>query len=343
MSHTHQTELLPWQNEIFEHLCHLNTEQKLGHAYLFEGQQGLGKLSLARHVAHYLLCQSPVNRQPCNNCHACHLVASGTHPDIKMLLPEENKSRYIKIEQIRDTLEFMANTSLIGGRKIIIISPAESLNVNAANALLKLLEEPAPGSLLILVSHQPNLLMATIRSRCLKLQLARPTLEVASAWLQSKNITGSADILLKLANGAPLRALELADEDAIHERSVLHTALGDLLSGDIILNEAVSKCANFSILDNIEGMMLGITDILEFLQCKQQSKIHDPELMLLINKLDGEKDIQPLHHIYQALIKARQALAGSTNPNPQLILESLFYQWSCLKPEPQVQAGVKYS
>lgn len=343
MPDTHHTELLPWHRETYQHLCQLNTEQKLGHAYLFGGQQGLGKLSLARYVAHYLLCKSPVNMQPCNECHSCHLINSDTHPDLKLLMPEE-KSRYIKIEQVRATLEFMANTSLIGGRKIMIISPAENLNINAANALLKLLEEPAAGSLLILVSHQPTLLMATIRSRCQILNFSCPAFAMASSWLQSKNITGSAEILLKLANGAPLRALHLADEDALHERSILHLALAELLSGEITLTEAVQKCSNFSIEDNIEGMMLCIADILEYQQCKQFSKqqgeINDPELRVLAKSLSGKMKIQGLHRSYQELIAARLALASSTNPNPQLILESLFYQWSQLKYEPQAQSEI---
>lgn len=329
MSNTQLTELLPWHADIYKRLCDLDKEQKLAHAYLLEGAEGLGKLTLVKHFAHYLLCQSPKEQQPCLECHACHLIAAGSHPDLKLLIPEE--TRNIKIDQIRETLSFMSNTALRGGRKVIIIAPAEAMNNNASNALLKALEEPTAGTLLLLVSHQPALLMATIKSRCQKLSFACPDANVAIDWLQSKNISGPAEILLKLANGAPLKALHLADEDALHERGVLHSALERLLSGEVTIIEAAAQCDKFDIADNIEGMMLTVVDILEYNQGLQQGKLNDPELTILAAKLKSFKQIQTLHQYYQELLSARSALNSTANPNPQFILESLLYSWSQLE------------
>ena len=330
MTNSHPTELLPWHKDIYENLCRLNSRQTLAHAYLLEGQKGLGKLTLAKHFGHYMLCDSPRDMQPCGECGACHLLAANTHPGLKLIEPEE-KSRNIKIDQVRALLEYMATTSLRGERKVIIISPAEGLNTNAANALLKGLEEPAAGTLLLLVSHQPAQLMATIKSRCQRLSFMRPETEQAKAWLESKNVRTPAQTLLNLANGAPLRALHLADEDALHERGVLHKVLEQLLSGKLHVVEAAVECAKFSISDNIEGMMLCIADVLEFNQAGQQGQLRDPELAGLANSLTGKDTIKALHHCYQDLQKVREALNSTANPAPQLILESIFYTWSRLK------------
>jgi DNA polymerase III subunit delta' len=185
--------------------------------------------------------------------------------------------------------------------------------------------------------------MATIRSRCQKLKFSRPDPTIAEDWLRTKNITGSATTLLNLANGAPLKALLLADEDAAHERGVLHSSLEKLLSGEQSVIEAAVQCAEFDIADNIEGMMLCITDVLEHNQSEQQEMMHDPELQGLAKSLKGKMRIQALHKCYQDLITAKSALNSTANPNPQLILESLFYNWSRLKNVPLTQAGIGLS
>ncbi len=319
------TELLPWHTEQWEHFCQLRSTDKLAHAYLFQGQQGLGKESLARHLGHYLLCEAPIENKPCGQCQPCQLNSAGTHPDLVILKPEESKN--IKIEQVRDAVEFMSKTSQQGGRKIIIVSPVEAMNINSANALLKILEEPAESSLLLLISHHPGLLLATIKSRCQSIKFVRPSEEAACHWLDSQNVSSSASTMLRLANGAPLKALALADEDATHERNILHESINQLLLRKINAVQAAEKCAKFEIKDNIDGMMLCITDILRFKQSEQSFKLRDPDLLALSNIL-FQHDAVSLHGLLTEIIKARKAAISNTNPNVQLILESLFIAWA---------------
>lgn len=338
MSVVSPTELLPWQRESFAHFLNLIDRGKLAHAYLLEGQAGLGKLGFAKYFAHYLLCESPQQQQPCHQCSSCLLVAAGNHPDQKLIAPLESK-KVISIDQIRATLSFMANTSHQGGRKVIIIAPAEAMNMNSANALLKALEEPADGTMLLLISHQPAQLMATIRSRCQTVKMKLPELSEARDWLESKNVRADAEALLKLAHGAPLKALQLADEDALHERSVLHEVLAKLYAGNINMVQAGVKCGQFSIHDNIDGMMLCVADLLEFIQSRGQCELLDKDILQLANKLKPTVKVKALHQFYTELISARKALNSGTNPNPQLLLESLFYQWAGLTDNTLAYAG----
>ncbi len=325
----HTTELLPWMTEKYSHLLALNTKGKLAHAYLFGGQEGLGKLALARHFAHYLLCTEKHEDQPCGHCRECQLLAVGTHPDMKLIQPLDSSE--IKIDQIRETIEFINKTSQRGGYKIVLIRPAETMNISSANALLKVLEEPSRNTLLILVSHQPALLMATIRSRCHSISFNRPTPAVVIPWLGTKNIRASAPELLRMANNLPLRALALADEDAVHDRAVLHDVLEKLMRGEIGIAEAAAACESYDLEDNIEAMMFCASDILahnQTLPSDSTSAILDRDLDSLAANFRSPASLRKLHDFYRQLLKARQAVKSKSNPNGLLILESLFFNWS---------------
>lgn len=325
----HATELLPWMHKEYARMLALVAAGKLAHAYLFGGQEGLGKLTLARHLAHYLLCSAKQGDQPCGACRDCQLLAAGTHPDLKLIEPEDSSE--IKIEQIRDTTGFISKTSRRGGYKIVLISPAEAMNTNSANALLKALEEPSRNTLLILVSHQPALLMATIRSRCHTIKFNRPDPSLVIPWLESKGIRASAEELLRMANNVPLRALQYADEDAMHDRVVLHGVLEKLLQGNMGIAEAAATCEGYGLEANIEAMMLCATDILAYNQSRPVAggeQLHDHDLAPLAAYFGNRTTLMKLHDFYRELARARRAVKSTSNPNGLLVLESLFYNWA---------------
>lgn len=153
--------IFPWQQKEWELL--LKNKHRLPHALLFTGNEGVGKKQFALTFASLLLCKQPNDAQPCGNCHACHLLKANSHPDLILIEPETN---IIKIDQIRDAISLANETAQQGGYKIFIINPANAMNINAANALLKILEEPAPSTLFILISTLNSRLPATISSRC---------------------------------------------------------------------------------------------------------------------------------------------------------------------------------
>jgi len=223
--------IYPWQTESWKRLREFS--ERLPHALLIHGPRGVGKLALAEHFAQRLLCEAPDKEQaPCGRCEACRWFLAGSHPDFRRVEPESmapkkeleeaedaqepparaaKPSTEIKIEQIRSLDGFLNLRSHRGRTRLALVHPAEDMNPNSANALLKSLEEPPGSAVFVLVSHRPARLPATVRSRCLALPVTIPERSSAIAWLESQGVK-EPDRWLAYASGAPLRALELAHE-----------------------------------------------------------------------------------------------------------------------------------
>jgi DNA polymerase-3 subunit delta' len=207
----------------------------MAHAYLLYGDKGLGKALFASAFANLMLCATPIEtndssrpvRIACQQCANCLQSASGHHPDIIHIRPEDG-SKNIKIEQIRLLSEFVIRSSHSGGAKIAIINEAHLLNTNAANALLKTLEEPNHNTFLFLVSDYPGRLMATIRSRCQQLPFTKPKKEMASKWLHGILGEGNTDIFLAASMDRPLIALQYAESDSLLHRQQFLQSLCDI-------------------------------------------------------------------------------------------------------------------
>ena len=199
---------LPWHETQWQRLFSLLHNHKLPHALLMSGGVGLGKRAFAEQAAQVLLCHE---RIACSTCPNCQLFLSGNHPDFYHLqISDENKS--IKIDMIRSLAADVVQTANQGGNKVILISHADEFQFAAANALLKLLEEPPSNTFFILVSDNPSLLLATIRSRCQELRFAPSYARATQEWLQKQ---GGTIELLKLTEGAPLLALQYAQDETL--------------------------------------------------------------------------------------------------------------------------------
>lgn len=324
------TTLLPWFNESFAQLAEGHKHDRLGHAWLLSGHPGIGKKMLAQHFAKYLLCTDPRAAGPCENCDDCHLFDIGNHPDYKLVEPEK---KLITVDQIRENIHFAQNTSRRGGMKVLLFVPAEAMNLNAANALLKLLEEPPKQTLLLLVSHQPGLLLATLKSRCQHLRCPLPSTQMAKAWLeQQEGFTGQPDTALRLTGGAPLRAMSISDPGTIAARLTLLEVLLAMLNKTVTPISAAKKCEKIGIAACIEYLMLGVADLLA--SCQAGKDLADPALQPLAERLNLQELAAifslRLHETYNILVEARKVALASNNANPQLMLEFLFAHWSSL-------------
>lgn len=162
-----------WQRERWQQLQGAVAQGRLGHAILLAGPRGAGKSHFAHGIAGYLLCESSAADKPCGECRGCVQRAAGVHPNLRLLIPAEDK-RDIAIDDIRALLEGLQLSSHYGGAKVAIIDPADALNASGANALLKTVEEPPPNTYLLLVAERWRALPATLRSRCQILRLVRP-------------------------------------------------------------------------------------------------------------------------------------------------------------------------
>ncbi|MDZ7789969.1 MAG: DNA polymerase III subunit delta' [Xanthomonadales bacterium] len=207
--------MLPWLETHCRDLRERIETQRLGHAPLIHGPRGIGKRELGQWLARLLLCGQPRGGDPCGDCQSCRLFEGGGHPDLFVMEVPEDKQG-IGVDQVRDLIERLQLTSVMGAHRVGLVLQADAMNRNAANALLKTLEEPPSGAWLILLSEQPARLPATIRSRCQQWPLRAPDAEVAAAWLADAYPDADAqqrEAALQLSAGAPLAALEMLASD----------------------------------------------------------------------------------------------------------------------------------
>jgi len=188
--------------------------RRLPHAILIHEAPGAGGDWLAGWAARLVLCSNPGDA-PCGRCTSCQRAAQGQHPDLALVQPLESSTQ-IRIEQVRELSAELALTSHQGGYKVGILSPADTLNRFAANALLKTLEEPPQGTLLLLVATQPSRLPATILSRCQKVRIRAPAPAEAIAWLEATRGPGDWGRVLAVLGAAPMLAAT-ADPAAVVE------------------------------------------------------------------------------------------------------------------------------
>jgi len=214
----------PWLAPAWQRL--LATRGRPAQALLLAGPRGVGKGALAQEWARALLCEAPLpDGAACGGCPACHWFDSGTHPDFRLLTLQEKTGKEgetrmataIEVEQAREAVDFVQLSTYRAGLRVVLVNPADSLNLAAANALLKVLEEPPLNTVFVLVSDQPRRLLPTIRSRCTRLDLSLPATEIAMQWLAGQQLEDAAT-LLALSGGAPLDALNWAGGVELDER-----------------------------------------------------------------------------------------------------------------------------
>lgn len=298
---------LPWQQQAWLRLNQQLEQSQLPHALLLTGVRETGKARLALALARLLLCESPSGGLNCGKCHPCELSASGSHGDFRWLQPEE-KARVIKIDQVRELVAFATKTASFGRRKVVVLSPADSMNSNAANALLKSLEEPTPDTYLFLVCHQLHGVPATIRSRCQILRLPTPGEEESLAWLD--HLTGEraeSQRLLQLADGLPLLAEAIYSRAEGEELVKVRLALQGLLSGKLGVAETCALLADAPTDELLEQVLTA--------------------LQALARSFTGEALRSPggraAFELMDEVTGLLRAVRGGANPNRQLLAESI--------------------
>jgi DNA polymerase III subunit delta' len=210
---------LPWLRAGIDDVL----ARQRGHALLLHGAPGDGALEFALTLAQAWLCEGADASRPCGRCTSCRFVQSKTHPDLNVRMPEEmalalgwpvdvkegrKPSRQIRIEEVRGAIDWIVTTPARGRAKVLVLYPAEVMNISAASALLKTLEEPPAGARVLICAAEPARLMATVRSRCQRVALPQPTAAQAAAWLEEQGVA-DAPVLLRAAGGRPLDALAM--------------------------------------------------------------------------------------------------------------------------------------
>lgn len=320
------TGILPWHVEPWQALIRRAQDGKLPHALLLSGLRGLGKNRFVVSLTQALLCLQPqADGQACTRCRSCLLYQAGTHPDYLQVRPGE-EGKAIVVDQIRAMNTHLVLKSQYVGYKLVTIAPAEQMNGAAANSLLKTLEEPTAHSLLILITSQPTLLPATVRSRCQQIKFTVPPASLAMPWLSTFPATGNhAAELLALAAGAPVLALDMADSDALLRRAALLDDLDKLAQHQIDPVTVAAAWLKTNLSESLAWMLSCVMDMIRMHCADTPPYLANPDIQQRLRKLAGSLSLAQLYARLDSLTETLRLL--NRQINIQLLLEDMLISW----------------
>jgi len=289
---------------------------RLAHGILIHEDPGAGGLAFARWIAQRVNCREP-SRAPCGECQDCRWITSNQHPDVTLLSREED-SQYIKIEPVRELITDLTLTAHGRGYKVAIFWPADALYPNAAQSLLKTLEEPPKRTLLLLVTSQPSRLLPTVRSRCSRLRLAGPSREEAADYLQTARGAGPWIEALAATGAGPFALID-ADPAALAQlRKDTIATLQDIGSGNLQPPAVADRWAKSELEIRLSCLESWVTDrILESAGIRDVTHLSGaalpPKICRLFEFSDAIRDMRKLAH---------------TPVNKTMAVEALLWRWA---------------
>lgn len=319
----------PWLDASWERLADYRRRERLPHALLITGAAGLGKLALARAFANLVICRQPQDDAACGQCDACIQWRAGSYPDFhEITLEEDDKGRLRKrivVDQIRDLSASVGLTARQGGWKVVLVQPADAMNANAANSLLKTLEEPPALSLIVLVTSRPASLLATIRSRCQQFAVPLPDEAAALAWLREAGIE-QAEAALAYAGHAPLRARALAEAGFLRQRGEILKRIAAVQQRGASVVAVAGELEDHDLALVVDFLGALTEDLVRLVQLPADTRLHNPDLRKSLKTLAGSVDLMALHRYREAVAEARRLV--ETQVNARLLLESLLLPWA---------------
>lgn len=337
--------LYPWQASSWQQLQQMR--ERLPHAILFHGPEGIGKTAFAEEFARSLLCDTPtVAGHACGTCAACGWFAQYSHPDYRRVRPEvldgddaaegeedagdtkkakatKAPSKEIKIDQIRALSDFMNVSTHRSGMRVIVLYPAEALNTAAANSLLKTLEEPPPSTMFLLVSNSLDRLLPTILSRCRKFALPLPSNDDALAWLKEQQVQ-DAEGWLSEQGGAPLAAFASSQSG---DRAIIDDFLRQLtLPGADAALKTADRLQKMPVADLVAWLQRWLYDVLSV---KLSGTIrYYPRYTKELTVLAAKVEVRALLQAIKAT-KDRRAIAAHPLA-PKLFIEDMLLDYATI-------------
>ncbi len=324
--------LYPWLEPVLERIGARRQDGRMPHAVLVTGRPGVGKSILASRLAALLICEEPdSSRLPCGHCTGCRLQAAGNHPDYRYVTFEfDEKARRLRtvitVDQIRALSEGLTLSRHGEGYRVAVLEPADALNINAANSLLKTLEEPADNTVLILISAQPGRLPPTVRSRCQQVRVDPPATDVALDWLAEQGAGAEPEIFLRLADGAPLLALELARAEVLQDRRSRFDTLVGLCNGSQRPETVAQAWAQDEDLRGLGWMREWLMDLLKIRLSGRLDAVHAVDLAERLQRLAGKLDSRVLFRQLDAVNRSLRLVDSGLNR--QLMMEDILLAWA---------------
>ncbi len=307
------TKLYPWQQSFWQ------SNTKLPSTLLLAGQAGIGKQDLALSLAYRAMCADD-REAACGQCRHCVLNEAGTHPDFFILLPE-SPGKAIKIDEVRQLCAFTEKTPQLGSHKLVVMGPVENLTINAANAILKTLEESSDSTRIILFSHAISQVIATIRSRCHIINLPSPDEHQAFEWLMRQGSENEVKAILSLVPRSPLLALNLLEQGI---SANLKTMINDLRPE---ASNSVSEISN-------RWLAFDLPLVFEVWLQATQSMIKRSVLgQAPSHSLWGALSDWPnpslvaIYEFLDLILLHKKGILEGVNLNKQLLLEKMLIQW----------------
>ncbi len=306
--------LLPWLEATAARLGAAHQAGRLPAALLIHAAAGTGAQALARHFAQLVLCTDPA--PPCGKCSHCRRVAAGEHPDFSIIGPDpESRLGQISVAQVRELSAQLALSSYEGRGTVVVLDPADALNRNASNALLKTLEEPRADAHLVLLSASPSLLPATIRSRCQRLAVPVPDREAALRWLTEQEPAQREHwpAVLEMLGIAPLEALEADVPKVLAVREDIRRVLAEARQGRIDVIRTADAWARDELTLRLRGFENYLT--VELLAVRAGARSHGA---------NADINMPSALRLLDALRELRHQLAGAALNRPLAVESQLW-------------------
>ena len=300
---------------------------RIPHAYLFYGTEGVGKRTVAEIFSKAMNCMNNTI-DACDECPSCVKIDRGNHPDVVMIRAE---GQFIKVKEIRELQERMKFRPLEGRKRIFIIDDADRMNIVSANALLKTLEEPSASNILILITARPHQLPMTILSRCQHVRFNPLQRETIAAYLQKKvSLDSQASFLISLSSGGSIgRALTLHDDSYLTTRNAVFTIMSKIRMNDplmVLLLPNDFGQDRKEVMERLGILMAGYRDALVYKETGEVDRVINQDHIDVIQSVAGNVAGRDILNSIRAVDRAFHAL--SQNANKQLTLETMVFRLS---------------
>lgn len=314
----------PWQISNWQYAQQYLSNSRLPHAILISGALGIGKLDFCLSYIQRLNCTKPRKDDfACGNCKNCLLFNARTHPDTRLVNIEEEVEQ-IKVDDIREINQFITLSCQQGAYKIICINKAENMSANAANALLKTLEEPPANSVIFLITDRANSLLATIKSRCQIWNFNLPSKKLALEWLQKKSKQQDWEIILNLSGSRPLYALELYETGLGEKRISFYNSIDDLMNQKEVVTKISSCFQNEELETLVKWLQSWCFDLIRFHFENEPVTLENSDIRRSLHSLVGRVDLQSLFGYLGKLVEFRRFSAAPLNK--RLFIEDMLIQ-----------------